>query len=110
MGAASDLDEEIRQAQDEAEKGAQSAKTIQETLDRQQADDRSVIAKMIIRAFVVLVCLVVIAAIAGAVAVFWADNRDWNQLAEPAKFIMSILGSVMLPVVTLVIGYYFGKK
>ena len=59
---------------------------------------------MIIRAFVVLVCLVVAATILGVA------YRDWEQLAEPAKFLMSILGSVMLPVVTLVIGYYFGKK
>jgi hypothetical protein len=34
----------------------------------------------------------------------------WDKLSEPAKFLMSILGSVMLPVVTLVIGYYFGKE
>ena len=34
----------------------------------------------------------------------------WEKLVEPAKFLLSILGSVMLPVVTLVIGYYFGKE
>jgi len=31
-------------------------------------------------------------------------------LVEPGKFVMAILGSIMLPVVTLVIGYYFGSK
>ena len=35
---------------------------------------------------------------------------DWNKLVEPAKFLMTILSSVMLPVVTLVIGYYFGSE
>ena len=35
---------------------------------------------------------------------------DWEFVAEPAKFLVAMLSSVMLPVVTLVIGYYFGSK
>ena len=43
-------------------------------------------------------------------ATFGAYYVDWNALVEPGKFLLTILGSVMLPVVTLVIGYYFGKE
>jgi hypothetical protein len=48
----------------------------------------------------------VVAAVVGGTIYF----SDWNRIAEPAKFLMAVLGSVMLPVVTLVIGYYFGSK
>ena len=35
---------------------------------------------------------------------------DWDDISEAAKLLVSILSSVMLPVVTLVIGYYFGQE
>lgn len=66
------------------------------------ADDRSHIAKLIIWAFVVLMVIVV-----GAVIL---NFHSWDKISEPAKFLMAILSSVMLPVVTLVIGHYFGSK
>jgi len=71
---------------------------------RQRAGDRSHIAKLIVWAFVILVGLVILAAIVGTI--FF----PWDKLVEPGKFLTAILGSVMLPVVTLVIGYYFGKE
>lgn len=80
-------------------------KAVEERLKRQQADDRSLIAKLIVWAFVILVGIVVLTVIAG---VFYFGT--WDTLSEPAKFLMAILSSVMLPVVTLVIGYYFGSK
>lgn len=45
-----------------------------------------------------------------AVTVGIAYFGGWEKVSEPAKFLMAILSSVMLPVVTLVIGYYFGSK
>ena len=96
-----DLDSEIKAVEEQA-RG--SEKAIGDRLQRQQADDRSLIAKIIVFAFVALMTLVVVAAILGA---YWFD---WEDLVEPGKFLMTILGSVMLPVVTLVIGYYFGSK
>ena len=71
---------------------------------RRRDKDRSFLAKLIGWSFVILVGWVVIAATIGA-AYF-----DWETLTEPAKYLMTILGSVMLPVVTLVIGHYFGKE
>jgi hypothetical protein len=98
---AADLDSEIAAAEQVVEQGR---KAFEDRLKRQQADDRSLIAKLIVWAFVFLMTLVVFAAIVGAYLF------DWNALVEPAKFLMAILSSVMLPVVTLVIGHYFGKE
>ncbi|MDH4173914.1 MAG: hypothetical protein OEV97_09250 [Betaproteobacteria bacterium] len=84
-----------------------SLKRSQEVEDqnrRLQADDRSHIAKLIVRVFVVLISLLVLSVIAGV-----GYLGDWDKISEPAKFLSSVLSSVMLPVVTLVIGYYFGK-
>lgn len=97
-----DVDSEIEAAEKKAKLSSQQFDT---RLKNQQADDRSYIAKVIVIAFVVLIAVVVVAAIAGLA--YWGD---WNKISEPAKFLMTILGSVMLPVVTLVIGYYFGSK
>lgn len=66
--------------------------------------DRSFLAKLTGWSFVLLVAWVVIVTTVGAA------YYDWETLAEPAKYLMTILGSVMLPVVTLVIGHYFGKE
>ena len=83
----------------------QSQKALEDRNRRLQADDRSHIAKLIIWAFVVLMTIVVIVVTAGL-----AYFGNWDDISEPAKFLMAILSSVMLPVVTLVIGYYFGSK
>jgi len=96
-----DLDSEFAVTEQAAE---ERKKALDDRLTRQQADDRSLIAKVIVFAFVGLIGLVVLAAIVGAY--FF----DWDSLVGAAKFLADILGSVMLPVVTLVIGYYFGKE
>jgi hypothetical protein len=98
---AADLDSAFKAAELEQEA---ARKALDDLLKRQQADDRSAIAKVIVWAFVGLIAWVVIAATVGA-AVF-----AWDEIAEPVKVLMTILSSVLLPVVTLVIGYYFGSK
>jgi len=44
-----------------------------------------------------------------AVAVGTAD-KGWEYWKDAAEFLVKTLSSVLLPVVTLVIGYYFGKE
>lgn len=88
---------------------AAAEKTVQEGKNALQlaslrAGDRSYIAKIIVWSFVILMVWLVVAATVGTY--FF----DWSKLTEPAKFLMTILSSVMLPVVTLVIGYYFGSE
>ena len=90
--------------QDAEEKAKASQKALDDRLARQKSDDRSLIAKAIIWAFIGMVSVVVLAVMLGT---FYLG---WEKLIEPGKFLMVILGSIMLPVVTLVIGYYFGNK
>jgi len=97
-----DIDSQIAAAE---QAFRQSQQALEDRSKRLQADDRSHIAKLIVWAFVGLMAFVVVTVVAG-VAYF----GDWNGISEPAKFLMAILSSVMLPVVTLVIGYYFGKE
>jgi len=96
-----DLDSEFAAAEQKAE---EREKALEESILRQQADDRSSIAKLIVWSFVILMGWVVVAATIGTY--FF----EWDSLVEPSKYLATILGSVMLPVVTLVIGYYFGKE
>ena len=67
-------------------------------------DDRSLIARVVVFSFIGLVVLVVLGAMAGTYYI------GWDKLVEPGKYLVAILSSVLLPVVTLVIGYYFGSK
>jgi uncharacterized membrane protein len=74
-------------------------------LQQQQAQDQSFIAKAIVKTFIWLLVLITIAVILGMILC-----HDWNKIAEPAKFLLALISSVLLPVVTLVIGHYFGKQ
>jgi uncharacterized membrane protein len=99
---AADVDSQIAAAE---EKVKGSEKALEKRLKDQQADDRSHLAKVIIWAFIALMAFVVLTVPVGLL--FFSD---WNKIAEPAKFLMTILSSVMLPVVTLIIGHYFGNR
>ena len=96
-----DIDSAFAKTKQSLDAGEQALKT---RLESRQADDRSLIARVVIGAFVGMVIWVVIMATLGAYL------YDWETLVEPGKFLMGILGSIMLPVVTLVIGYYFSNK
>ena len=77
-----------------------------DTANRQADDDVSHMAKFVVRVFFSLVIIVVIGLMVGMLHL----GLDWKKLEEPAKFLVTILGSVLLPVVTLVVGYYFGRR
>lgn len=85
--------------------GLESAeRSFEDFLRGQKEQDRSRLAWLIIGVFVFLIAWLVIAV---SVATYW---WDWKSIEEPAKFLMAILSSVLLPVVTLVIGHYFSNK
>jgi hypothetical protein len=96
-----DLDLEFQNA---AQKAQESAAAIDMQLKNLQENDRSHISLLISYSFVGFMAIVCIATGAGT----WF--LGWEKVAEPIKFLGTILGSVMLPVVTLVIGHYFGKE
>jgi len=98
----SDLGQQLLDAEKNV---AQGQKALEDYSQRRQLDDRSLIAKLIVYAFVGLIGFVVLIL---AAALFYF--KDWKPIEEAAKFLVAILSSVLLPVVTLVIGYYFGKE
>lgn len=65
--------------------------------------DRSEIGRTIITLFVASVLIVLIAIVLMA----WANLSTWKEASEK---LVTLLSSVVLPVVTLVIGYYFGTE
>ena len=92
-----DVDAVLRRA--ELARGVR-AETLSEYEGKLQADDRSFIAKLIVWAFVLMVGVLMIATI----------YYKWSEWKDSATFLGGIVSSVMLPVVTLVLGYYFGKE
>ena len=88
--------------------GRQSLNKAKPSLDaytqKKKDDDRSFISQIIVTSFVILIGIIVIAAIAGTYYL------GWEKIDEASKFLLTVLSSVMLPVVTLVLGYYFGKE
>ena len=101
MAPANDLDQALLAAEKNVE---QSQKAIEGYAQKLQQDDRSLIAKLIAWAFVGFIGFVVVVLL---IASFF---YPWSRFEDVAKFSFSILSSVLLPVVTLVIGYYFGKE
>lgn len=81
--------------------------SIEDRERRLQSEDRSKIAKRIIWLFIAA-CSGILLFI--AVAVFWRPEGSSIGWQEAAKQMVVILSSVILPVVTLVIGYYFGSE
>jgi len=82
---------------------AQAAQALADQQERtSQEKDRSWIARAIIRVFVVAVAAVlVILAVQGIVA------REWSNVTAQAT---DLIKSAVLPIVTLVLGYYFGQS
>lgn len=70
---------------------------------RKHADDRSTIGRLVVWLFVFAIGLSVLVLLI-ALLLDLSQNKD---LVEP---VVTILSSILLPVVTLVIGYYFGTE
>lgn len=80
-------------------------------LKRQLARDRSFITRSIILVFAASVMLAILFAMVPPLVGLFRDvsesNWDW---AKAAGFLKEILTNIVLPVVTLVIGFYFGSE
>ena len=71
-------------------------------MSRREADDRSWIAKVIIGVFVAVIFAGLGILVAGA-----AMTGKWDAAATQA---VDLIKSAVLPIVTLVLGYYFGRS
>jgi uncharacterized membrane protein len=68
---------------------------------RRRSVDRSFIAYLVVGTFVLIIVMM-------AVRIMFV--QDWAKDKEPLEYLLTVLSSVLLPVVTLVIGHYFGKE
>lgn len=78
--------------------------TVGDHIKRQRANNQSRIAWIIIWAFVVAVAGIFILVLGFQLG---STGDGWEA---PAEFLVGMVSSVLLPVVTLVLGYYFGKE
>jgi hypothetical protein len=67
-----------------------------------EQEDRSWIAKWIIRMFVITVAAVLVILVLQGLL-----TKDWLQVSTEAT---DLIKSAVLPIVTLVLGYYFGQS
>ena len=65
---------------------------------------RTYIAIGVVAVFLVIVLMVIVHTLIGS-----PTTGLWQTQKEPAAFAVNVLTSVLLPVVTLVLGYYFGR-
>ncbi len=79
----------------------QSAQALERSAANQEADDRSLITRVVIGVFGASIAAV-LSLIAGLA--LYSGNTD-----QAAAHSVDLLKSVVLPVVTLVLGYYFGR-
>jgi hypothetical protein len=105
-----DIERELRDTQqltDTAKRGADEYER------RSKVSDRSSISRVIIWTFAILLAVIVLYLGVATVFCLQCDGTDPNQrlgLKDAAIIMKDILGSVALPVVTLVLGYYFGVE
>lgn len=87
---------------------------VDEEIKKRRARDQSRIAWLIIWAFVVAIgsifLLVVGGLLLGEECGAGDPECDPERWENAATFLLGIVSSVLLPVVTLVLGYYFGRE
>jgi hypothetical protein len=109
-GKESDLDADLDRFINEVDEKKQEREAdITSFSSRRETEDRSFIAKLIVMAFVASVLLFILGAgyvgLAGDCAGECAAR--WNNVSGQ---IIEVMKTLLLPVVTLVLGFYFGRQ
>jgi hypothetical protein len=83
---------------------AERRDSVAEEEERRRGRDRSQIARMIVQLFAVsfVIVLIVLPLLA-----YFGEGQVWDKVSDK---LVTLVSSVLLPVVTLVIGYYFGTE
>ena len=79
-------------------------------IKQQRANDQSKIALTIVLAFVGMIVAIFLIVAFNLESIQGCEDCNQGRWQEPAKFLLGMVSSVMLPVVTLVLGYYFGSE
>lgn len=90
-----------RQLQEARTQVLETASAIDRGMQKQEADDRSMITRVVIQVFGYS-----IAGVLAVIVIIAVASGQYGQVAEKA---VDLLKSVVLPIVTLVLGYYFGR-
>lgn len=108
----STLREQLALAQTERKDAEKTVEDVTSQIRKSHARNQSTIAMIIIIAFVVCIALIFI--LVGYSILFDlkcdADGCANSAWKEPSAFLLTVVSSVMLPIVTLVLGYYFGTE
>ena len=66
--------------------------------------DRSVIGRWVVAVFLAIVVVLILYALFGAIVV------GWEAIKTPAEYASMTITTILVPVVTLLLGYYFGTS
>lgn len=102
-GSLDSLDARLARAELIVDEGRSELSELDDELKRRHAADRSMIGLLVVGLFAFTIGLAVLILLL-AILFDMQVNKD---LVEP---VVTILSSILLPVVTLVIGYYFGTE
>jgi len=106
------LRDQLALAETESKEAEEKVLDVDSQLKKSRAKNQSAIAMIIIIAFVA--CIALIFMLVGYSVLFGMEcDKDGCAIPawkEPSTFLLTIISSVMLPIVTLVLGYYFGKE
>lgn len=98
----------LKNLHSESEKESQlvsEVESFESAAEKAKNKDRSTIARWLVGSFIVLIFILVIYVLVGPFV-----SRTVNGVEEAATSALTITTSVLLPVVTLVLGYYFGTS
>ena len=90
---------------DKSSEFASDVESLQSAVETAKDQDRSTIAKWLILAFISILIALIIYVLIGPFL-----HECWDDIQSASEFALQITSSVLLPVVTLVLGYYFGTN
>ncbi len=102
MTSSADLLEELRPDDPAADPLAADAQSLEVDAEAAKHKDRSVIGRWVVAVFLAVVVVLLLYVLGGSLI------YNWDSIKTPAEYASTTIGSVLLPVVTLVLGYYFG--
>ncbi len=100
MTPAPDPLDELRPQDPAAESLAADADSLDAEAAKHQ--DRSIIGRWVVAVFLVVVVLLLAYVLVGSVVL------GWDSIKTPVEYASTTISSVLVPIVTLVLGYYFG--
>lgn len=104
LTAPGDLLDELRPDDPAADALAADAASLETDAETAKHRDRSAIGRWVVVVFLTVVVVLLLYILVGTL-VF-----GWEKIQTPAEYASTTVGSILLPVVTLVFCYYFGAS